>query len=151
MLKMKLLHPDILAALARAGHGSVVLIADGNYPFSTTLGKNARLVNLNLSPGIVDSCQVLEALVSVIPIESAAVMDTMKSGPYAMKAEPPIWKEFRNILQKAGFENDLEKIERFEFYETVKSDNVALTIATGEKRIYANLLLTIGVVKHSST
>lgn len=107
MLKTKIIHPDILAALARAGHGSRVLIADGNYPFSTTL----------------------------------------KSGPYAMKEEPPIWKKFRAILQKVGFENELEKIERFEFYETVKKDNVALTIATGEKRIYANLLLTIGVVK----
>ena len=50
MLKNRLLHPDILAALGRAGHGSKVLIADGNYPFSTTLGPNAMLVSLNLSP-----------------------------------------------------------------------------------------------------
>ena len=35
MLKYRLTHPEILAALAGAGHGSQVLIADGNYPFST--------------------------------------------------------------------------------------------------------------------
>ena len=35
MLKTRLLHPEILNALARAGHGSRVLIADGNYPFAT--------------------------------------------------------------------------------------------------------------------
>ncbi|NLF56040.1 MAG: RbsD or FucU transport, partial [Candidatus Hydrogenedens sp.] len=30
MLKQRLTHPDILEALAAAGHGSKVLIADGN-------------------------------------------------------------------------------------------------------------------------
>lgn len=35
MIKYKLTHPEILEALASAGHGSQVLIADGNYPFAT--------------------------------------------------------------------------------------------------------------------
>jgi len=64
MLKGKLIHPQILEALGRAGHGSQVLIADGNYPASTKLGPKATLVNLNLSPGLVNCTQVLEALVS---------------------------------------------------------------------------------------
>ena len=38
MLDLPLIHPDILRVLGRAGHGSQVLIADGNYPFRTTLG-----------------------------------------------------------------------------------------------------------------
>ena len=46
MLKGKLIHPDILAALGQAGHGSRILIADGNYPFSTKLGPVAKLVSL---------------------------------------------------------------------------------------------------------
>jgi L-fucose mutarotase len=41
----------------------------------------------------------------------------------------------------------LTEIERFKFYDAAESPNVALTILTGEQRIYANLLLTIGVVK----
>ena len=48
MLKTPLIHPDILRALGRAGHGSQILIADGNYPAGTTLGPNAELVSLNL-------------------------------------------------------------------------------------------------------
>ena len=32
------------------------------------------------------------------------------------------------------------------FYEAVAEPDVAVTIMTGEQRIYANLLLTIGVV-----
>src|SRR5260221_9601392 len=54
MLKSCLLHPEILEALGRAGHSSKILIADGNYPFATQLGPNARLVSLNLSPGLVN-------------------------------------------------------------------------------------------------
>jgi RbsD / FucU transport protein family. len=36
MLKTRLLHPEILAALGEAGHGAQVLIADGNYPSRPT-------------------------------------------------------------------------------------------------------------------
>ncbi len=142
MLKGKLIHPQILEALGRAGHGSQILIADGNYPASTKLGPKAALVNLNLSPGLVSCTQVLEALVSAINVESAAVMAVPAGLP-----EPDIWAEFRQILNKAtGQQLKLEEIERFKFYETAGTPNVALTIATGEQRIYANLLLTIGVV-----
>lgn len=146
MLKTPLLHPEILAALGRAGHGSQLLIADGNYPFSTKLGPKATLVNLNLSPGLVSCTDVLSALLSAVPIEAAAVMQTLKSGPYAMTEDPPIWGEFRQLLGAAGYEGELTEIERFAFYEAAGTPDVALTIATAEQRIYANLLLTIGVV-----
>ena len=149
MLKGQLIHPQILQALGRAGHGSKVLIADGNYPCSTKLGAKAALVNLNLSPGLVTCTQVLEALVTAIPIEGAAVMQKLTEGPYAMSEDPPIWDEFRQILSGSGNEVALEPIERFAFYEAAGTPDVALTIATAEQRIYANLLLTIGVVMPS--
>ena len=41
----------------------------------------------------------------------------------------------------------LRSLERFKFYEEASSPDVCLTIATGEDRIYANLLLTIGVIR----
>ena len=147
MLNFPLLHPDMLRVLGRAGHGSQVLIADGNYPFRTTLGANAELVSLNLSPGIVSATDVLAALVSAVPIEAAAVMATATEGPYAMAEDPPIWREFRDIMAASGFTEPMEQIERFAFYETGRGRDVALAIATGEQRIYANVLLTIGVIK----
>jgi len=146
MLKFPLLHPQILDALGRAGHGSQVLIADGNYPFSTTLGVNAVLVNLNLSPGVVNSTQVLEAIASAVPIEAAAVMAYSREGPYGLASDPPVWAEFRDILARVGFREPLRLIERFDFYEAAAEDGVALVIATAEQRIYANILLTLGVV-----
>jgi L-fucose mutarotase len=104
------------------------------------------LVSLNLTPGLVSCTQVLEALVTAMPVEDAAVMETLKSGPYAMTEDPPIWAEFASILSKAGYDQPLTQIERFAFYEAAGTPDVVLTIATGEQRIYANLLLTIGVV-----
>ena len=62
MLRHQLIHPEINYILGQAGHHGKILIADGNYPASSTLGPNAKLVSLNLSPGIVTCTQVLKAL-----------------------------------------------------------------------------------------
>ena len=139
MLRGKLIHPEILEALGKAGHGSKILIADGNYPFTTGSNPAAKKVFLNLAPGLVSATQVLEALVTAIPVEAAQVMG--KDGD-----EPAIFAEFREIL---GSEITLQALERFTFYNTARETDVALVIATGEGRVYANLLLTIGVVQPS--
>ncbi len=146
MLKGQLIHPEILDSIGSAGHGSKILIADGNFPAATTLGENADLVHLNLAPGKLTCTEVLEALCSAVPVEAAAVMQTLKEGPYAMTDDPPIWDEFRRLLRHSGNPDQLEPIERFAFYDATSEPNVCLTVQTGEQRIYANLLLTIGVV-----
>ncbi len=138
MLTTKLLHPEILAALGSAGHGARVLIADGNYPFSTGSHPGAKRVFLNLRPGMVSALDVLEVFVSVLPIESALVM-VPAEGP-----EPEILAEFRRLLPPG---TPLEKKWRLNFYDEAKSPDTALVIATGEQRIFANILLVIGVVK----
>ena len=65
MLLTPLLHPEINAVLAAAGHHSKVLIADGNYPASTTLGPNAKLVSLNLAPGVADQQRFANLLLTI--------------------------------------------------------------------------------------
>lgn len=137
MLRGKLIHPEILDALGRAGHGSKILIADGNYPFATGVAPRARQVFLNLSPGMVKVTDVLRVLVEAVPLEAASVMQPPDE-------TPPIFAEFREILPQ-GLE--LDPLERFAFYAASKDESVALLVATGEERIYANILLTIGVVK----
>ena len=74
MLRTRLTHPEILAALAAAGHGSQLLISDGNVPHATATPTSARRVFLNLSPGRVTVSEVLEAVVPTVPLEAAAVM-----------------------------------------------------------------------------
>ncbi|MBA2719148.1 MAG: RbsD or FucU transport [Chloroflexi bacterium] len=136
MLKTRLLHPGILEALGESGHGAQVLIADGNYPLLTRSSGAARRVFLNLAPGIVTVTDVLTILVDAIPIEAMLVMvpDTGE--------EPRIFSEFREILPDIP----LERLGRLPFYEAARGPDLALAISTGDQRIYANLLLTIGVV-----
>src|SRR5690242_1591981 len=74
MMLTRMLHPDILSTLGRAGHGSCVLIADGNYPVSTHSPGSAAKVFLNLRPGLVQVADVLEVLRDTIPIEQATLM-----------------------------------------------------------------------------
>lgn len=143
MLETPLTHPEILAALARAGHGSQVLIADGNYPASTTLGPSAQLVSLNLRPGLLSVPDVLEPLAATIPIEAAHVMATLTEGPYAVDGDPPAWADYRRLLRSSACRGELATIERMAFYEAARSPDVALVIQTGDQNWYANLLLTI--------
>ena len=52
MLTTNLLHPEILYSLGASGHGSQVLITDGNFPHVTKSNPAATKVFLNLSPGV---------------------------------------------------------------------------------------------------
>jgi L-fucose mutarotase len=145
MLKHRLIHPEINAVLGRAGHHARVLIADGNYPASSTLGPNAQLISLNLMPGVVTCNQVLEALLSAMPFEKANTMDYERTGPYALSEDPPVWAEYRRTIRQAGLSLELEPIEKWAFYEAVTTPSHVLTIQTADQQRFANLLLTVGV------
>jgi L-fucose mutarotase len=147
MLKGPLIHPQILAALGRGGHNSRVLISDSNYPHITKRNPAAEIVWLNVAPGLISATDLLKCLAKVVPIESATVMDTHKTGPYAMLHDPPIWAEYRAILDAEGCREPFVKLPPNDFYLAASTTDVCLVIATGEARIYSNLLLTIGVVK----
>lgn len=145
MLKQKLLHPEILSILASAGHHGRVLIADGNYPASSTLGPNGKLVSLAISPGLPTVAQVLAAVVSALPIEAANTMDYERSGPYALDSDPPVWADFREVLSDNKLDLELVPIPKWDFYKAVSTPDHVLTIQTADRQRFANLLLTIGV------
>lgn len=134
MLTTNLIHPQIMAALAKCGHGSKILIADGNYPLAEKSG-NAEKVFLGLTRGKPMVTEVLDALLSVINVEKAEVM-LPDDG-----SEPEIFAEFRQQLD--GME--LTGLGRWEFYDACMAENaIVLAISTGEQRVYANILLTVG-------
>lgn len=144
MLKHQLIHPKINDVLGRAGHHSVVLIADGNYPVSTKRGPNAELVCLNLSPGVVSVAEALRAVLSAVVVDRIAVMGIPPDDAYARQGEPPVWREYREIVGKAGLNLALDPIQKWDFYEAVKSPDHVLTIQTADQALWANVLLTIG-------
>jgi len=136
MLRYHLTHPEIIGALAAAGHGSTVLLADSNYPHATAVGANARTVHLNLRPGQVPVDDVLETILDAVPIEAAHLMRP-DDGP-----EPPVFTRFRGLI--APVEPVL--LARSDFYRSARAVDLVLAVATGDQRLYANILLTIGVV-----
>ena len=138
MLKSNLLHPEILRVLGSSGHFSQVLIADGNYPFVSRSGPSATTVYLNLMPGIPKTTDVLEALLDMIPIQSATIMQT-PNGEHA-----PIHDEYVRMLPPGL---DMQRLERYAFHDAACSPLTSLVIATAETLRFANLLLSIGVVK----
>jgi L-fucose mutarotase len=144
MLKHQLIHPEINEVLGRAGHHAKILLADGNYPASTKRGPNARLICLNLSPGIVTVSQVLRALLSAIPVDGVNTMGIPPDDPYAQSGEPPVWNEYRVILKEAGLKLKLEPIQKWDFYKQAASEDHVLTIQTADQALWANVLLTMG-------
>ncbi len=91
--------------LGKAGHGSQVLIADGNYAFSTGSPATAENVFLNLMPGVVAVSDVLKSLVEMIPIETAIVM----ASPIGIIRD--IVDEYRTILPDGTIIKDLERFK----------------------------------------
>jgi L-fucose mutarotase len=140
MLRYPITHPPLLSALGAAGHGSRILLADGNYPHSTSIGPRAALVHLNLRPGLVAVDQVLEPLLETVPVEAAAVM-VPDDG-----STPEVFARYRELLGAVYAGMELQPLGRWEFYRACLEPDVAVAVATGDQRLYADLLLTVGVV-----
>ncbi|NBW85535.1 MAG: transporter [Planctomycetia bacterium] len=146
MLNTALLHPEILRILARSGHHSQVLIADGNYPAENARGPRAELVSLQLMPGVPTVAQVLEAILGTVRVDEVHTMGVDRSDSYAAATpgDPPVWAEYRRIIAAAGASCELVPIVKWDFYKAVASDAHVLTIQTADTAPWANLLLSLG-------
>lgn len=134
MLKSGCINPCVMTALSKLGHGDKILIADGNYPLMKKTG-DAEKVYLGLTAGIPTVTEVLNTLLHEINVEAACVMDP------CTESEPEIFEEFRQMLPNIC----LSKLGRYEFYDAASDPAVGLAISTGETRVFANILITVGV------
>jgi L-fucose mutarotase len=134
MLRLPITHPALLAALAGAGHGSQVLIADGNYPISTAIAPRAIRVDLGIAPGLPDVTQLLELIATILPVEAATVMSP--DDDRSVDAHD----DFARILGAAP-----DRVGRFDFYDACRSDRLAVAIGSADVRHFANILITVGV------
>ncbi len=131
----RLLHPELLHALGTAGHGTKILISDGNYPHTTGSPAAAKRIYLNFSPGLLNVDQVLDGLVATISVEAAEYMG-MPDGEDAEAITG-----YRAALAGVPF----VRHQRSEFYAAARHPDIGVVVATADTRVYANLLLTIGV------
>lgn len=137
-----LLSPELLMVLRAMGHGDDIVVVDANFPASAMA---RRLVRLDGVP----ATAVTDAILSVMPLDDfvpeAAWRMEVVGDP---RAEQPIFAEFRAIIaRREGAAFKLAALERFAFYERAK--NAYAIVATGEERLYGNIILKKGVVRPS--
>ncbi len=94
------------------------------------------MVYLNLRPGQLTVPDVLESVMEATNFEAAVVMRP----PQTMVVDAH--DDYRRLLDP---EVTWEEAERHRFYDLVRGDDVGLVVATGDERLYANLLLTVGL------
>lgn len=136
MLRYELIHPPLLEALAACGHGSRVLFADGNFPASTVAPAGAQVIHLNVAPGLLTVMDVLRPVLTAVRFESAVMMEP--PGGETVDAE-------RDYAAALGEGVPITRVERFAFYDAVRSPEVGLVVATADERTFANILLTVGL------
>lgn len=135
-----LLGPELLAILRAMGHGDELAIVDANFPAAASA---QRLVRLD---GIA-APRMLEAVLSVLPlddfVDTPATRMAVVDDPQAV---PEICREFAALVAKAALRPlPLAAIERFAFYERTRQ--AFAVVATGETRLYGNILLRKGVIR----
>jgi L-fucose mutarotase len=138
MIKARLTHPEMIAALAAAGHGSTVLITDGHYPAKTAVGPSSQTVHLNLTSGSPTVPEVLSVVLETIPVERATVIRPSDDALPSLVQE-----EIRQMLPEPV---PLAHVGRHDFYALAREPDLALCVVTGDNRRFANVILTMGVL-----
>jgi L-fucose mutarotase len=134
-----LLGPKLLMILRAMGHGDEIAIVDANHPAAANARRLVRLDG-------VDSSRALEAILSVLPLDSFVETPASCMQVVGKPDEiPPAVADFQAIVDRlAGFPVAIGRIERFAFYERARS--CFAIVATGDRRFYANIILTKGVL-----
>ena len=134
-----LLGPELLRALRAMGHGDEIVIADANFPAASMNETVIRADGVNAP-------RVVQAIVSVMPLDdfvpAAAFRMAVVDKPHEV---PEITDRFKSALQQGDYHGPIEPIERFVFYE--RSRKAFAVVATGETRLYGNLILKKGVIR----
>jgi len=136
------LSPELLKTMMEMGHGDELVIADGNYFVGGHAPKVVRADGLGVS-------ELLDAILEFFPLDTyvthpVALMQVSPGDP----VKTPIWDEYRAIIKKHNPTfTESDHIERFAFYERARKAYV--TVTTGEKALYANIILKKGVVVES--
>ena len=134
----KIISPELLKILCEMGHGDEIVIADGNFP-SANYGK--RVIRADGIGGT----EMLEAVLSLIPLDTYASENFMLMQTVKGDAKPDIWANYFDVATKSDDNLREGYLERFDFYERAKQ--AYAIIATGEEAIYANIILKKGVIK----
>ncbi|RUT34426.1 ribose ABC transporter [Arsenicitalea aurantiaca] len=134
-----LLGPDLLHILRAMGHGDEIAIVDANYPAESAGPEIVRLDGHTAT-------DALDAILTLMPLddfvdEQAICMQVVGN---AGKREP-VMEEFDMIIARHEEGMKLSSLERFAFYDRVKT--AYAIVQTGERRLYGNVILKKGIIR----
>lgn len=133
------LPPELLAILRAMGHGDEIVVADANFPAETNARRLVRMDG-------VDAVRTVRAITALLPLDdfvpAAAFRMAVTGAPDEI---PPVCAEFAAALGRSGYAGPIEAIERMVFYERAKA--AFAVVATGEVRLWGNLILKKGVIR----
>lgn len=132
----KILPPELVKIMMEMGHGDKIVIADGNFPCHSVGQRVVHLDGHNVP-------EIMEAMLKLFPLDTYSKPVALMSVVPGDNVETPIWDTYKEIIKNHTNE-DFTFIERFAFYEEAKK--AYAVIATSEKALYANVMLTKGVV-----
>lgn len=134
-----ILGPELLAILRAMGHGDEIVVTDSNFPAA------AMARSLVRADGV-DAVRMVRAIVALMPLDdfvpAAAFRMAVVDAPAAV---PEIVGAFAEVLAAAGYARPIEPIERMAFYDRARQ--AFAVVATGELRLYGNLILKKGVIR----
>lgn len=135
-----ILSPELVKTLMEMGHGDEICLGDGNFPHSSM---NSRVIRCD-GHGVPE---LLDAILSLMPLDiyvekPVVLMEVVPGDTVAI----PIWDTYRTIVTQHDKRGPatIENIERFAFYERAR--RCFAVVATGERALYANVILKKGVV-----
>lgn len=134
-----LISPELIKILMEMGHSDEIVFGDGNFPAASHAQRLVRC----------DGHGITELLNAVLPLFP---LDVYVDHPVSLMAvtpgdtvETPIWQEYKQIVSNYHPVDDVfEEVERFAFYERAKQ--AYAIVSTGEKALYANVILKKGVI-----
>lgn len=133
-----LLSPELLATLARMGHGDAIVLADAHFPGESVGPEVIRADGLRIAP-LLDAILPLFELDSFIP-HPVAMMDAVPGD----SLDPAVEAAYLEAIHRHAPETPaIERVERFAFYERAR-DAFAI-VMTGETAKYGNIILVKGV------
>ena len=133
------LSPDLLKILAAMGHGDELVIGDCNFP-ADSMGR--RCVRADGARGL----DLLDEILRLFPLDTfvEAPVTLMKVVPGTLDKDPPIWDDFRKIIDAREPGTKFRFVEREEFYEQAR--NAYAVVATTEPALYACLIIKKGTL-----
>ncbi len=140
--------PDLLRALCAIGHGSKIMICDGNCDINTLGHEKAYRIRIDGVGG----AEILKAILQLIPLDdyidnSVRICNTDNGIP-----APDVWKDYEDIVRNSEeyykLPNGIQYLDDPDFWSVSKE--LDLVIATGERDIYGNIFLQKGVIRKES-